>query len=87
MSSIDTAQQNKPDAWQPWYGSSKEQLKQAGLNLSDVQQRKIEKSLTRLSTALKKAGLNWIDNPYNTCNTDTNAHNNENFETYLATYR
>jgi hypothetical protein len=87
MSSIDTTQQHNPDDQLPWHKLSAQQLRQTGLNISDIQQRKIDKSLVRLSAALKSAGLNWTEDPSITGNTDTTDHDIQTFEAYLATYR
>jgi hypothetical protein len=87
MSSIDTTQQNNPDDRLPWHGLSTQQLREAGLNISDIEQRKINKSLTRLSVALKSAGLNWAEDLDLTCDAITTDHDKESFETFLATYR
>jgi|GEM_PF-1685315 hypothetical protein len=87
MSSIDTTRQNNLDDRQPWYGLSTKQLRQAGLSISDIEQRKIDKSLTRLSAALKSAGLNWAEDLDLACDAITTDHDEETFETYLATYR
>jgi hypothetical protein len=87
MSSIEATQQNNPDDQQSWLKLSAQQLGQTGLNISDIQQRKIDKSLMRFSAALKSAGLNWSEDPSITCNTDTTDHDKKTFETYLATYR
>jgi hypothetical protein len=87
MSSMDTTLQFNPDNQPPWHKLSSQQLRQAGLNISDIQQRKIDKSLTRLSAALKTAGLNWTEDPSHIDDADTTEQDKETFETYLATYR
>jgi|UniRef100_UPI004048C627 hypothetical protein len=87
MSSIDTIRQNHPDNTQPWHELSTQQLKQAGLNISDTEQRKINKSLTRLNAALIAAGFDWTPNVNETEDIKAALRYKENFETYLATYR
>jgi hypothetical protein len=84
---MDTTQQNNPDDQKPWHKLSSQQLSQSGLQISDIQQRKIDKSLTRLSSALKSAGLNWTEDPSRIDDADTTEQDKETFETYLATYR
>jgi hypothetical protein len=84
---MDTTQQNNPDDQQPWHKLSSQQLSQAGLHISDIQQRKIDKSLMRLSAALKSAGLNWTEDPSHIDDADTTEQDKDTFENYLATYR
>lgn len=86
MSSIDTSRQDGPVSATPWHDLSTQQLKQAGLNISESQQRKINKSLTRLSAALKAAGVDWKqDNTPES--TEATSRCKDTFETYLASYR
>lgn len=87
MSSIDTFRQNNPDDRPPWHELSMQQRLQAGLNISDIEQRKIDKSLVRLSAALKLAGLGWAENPGHIEGPDTTEQDKDTFETYLVTYR
>lgn len=87
MPSIDTPPQSNPDDKPPWHELSTQQLKRAGLNISDIEQRKIDKSLVRLSAALKLAGLGWAENPGHIEGPDTTEQDKDTFETYLVTYR
>lgn len=87
MPSIDTPPQKIPDDRPPWRELSTQQLKRAGLNISDIEQRKIDKSLTRLRLALQTAGFDWTEDYSEANETETDWHGIENFETYLTTYR
>ena len=86
MSSIDNLRQDASDSATPWHDLSAQQLKQAGLNISEIQQRKLDKSLTRLSAALKTAGFDWMqDNTPE--DTAASLRCKKTLETYLATYQ
>lgn len=87
MPSIDTPPQSNPDDKPPWHELSTQQLKRAGLNISDIEQRKIDKSLTRLRLALQTAGFDWTEVSSDANDTETDSRGIENFDSYLTTYR
>jgi len=78
---------NTTDLLPVWQALSSQQLKRVGLTLTDKQQQKVNKSLTRLNKALIAAGFEW---PLCVSHRDAapdDLDSKQAFESFLATYR